>query len=884
MLRVLARAVAGPAVLAVLLSSSVARPQPATKQPAPATPYRAVLDSLRSRCLGPANPGGRVTDLAVVDAQPDTYYVATAGGGVWKTTDGGDTLTPVFDFQPTQCVGAVAVCQGKPEVVYVGTGEANPRNSVSWGSGVYRSADGGKTWSSCGLADTHHIGRVLVHPTDPDTAYVAALGHLWGANPERGLYKTTDGGKTWTHSLKIDPDTGVVDVAMDPTDPKILYAAAWGVRRDGFAGNNPKTQVSAKAGLFKSTNAGRTWDKMTEGLPELPVGRCGIAVSRKDPNVVYAVVQTSKTAAATNTGQVPKAGGPPENGGVFRSADKGQTWEVKNQLVPRAFYYGQVRPDPADADRVYVLGVSLHVSADGGAGFKSLPLVGVRDDLHALWVNPADPKHMVLGTDGGLYVSKDQGRTWVQKRGLLCAQVYGVAVDLGAPYRVYAGLQNNSTWGAPVSTPHPDGVTPADWRRLGGVAGFQVAVDPTNPDTVYTEIQYGGLHRVDLKGARGDTSKAIRPGNPGPTPKEPAGPNRYNWNAPFLISPHDPKVIYFGSQYVWRSGNRGDSWAKVSADLTKATKGPAAVGGRTILTLAESPAKIGLLWAGTDDGNLWVSKLGRGTWTDVSAKLEDVSFPRAISKVECDHKDVSTAYVAVDRHRSDDTKPYLFKTTDYGETWESISKGLPPGAVVGVVRQSSKNPKLLFAGTELGLYTSPDGGETWHHLNKTGLPAGVRVDDLVIHPRERELVIGTHGRGVWVVDIAPLEQLTEEALAADLHVFDVKPTVEVKERPRPAAAKGADPVTKGTFTAPNPPAGVPVTFLLGKSAPKVEVKLTGADAKVISKSVEGRAGLNTVAIPAPPGEYTVEVKAGAATRTLENPAVVKKEEAPAEKE
>ncbi len=884
MVRALVRAAVVAAAAAVWLGTTAA--QPDAGRPAPPTPYRQVLDGLRARCLGPAHVGGRVTDLAVVETRPDTFYVATSNGGVWKTTDGGDTLAPVFDSQPTQCIGAVAVCQGKPEVVYVGTGEANPRNSVSWGKGVYRSTDGGKTWANCGLEATHHIGRVVVHPTDPDTAYVAALGHLWGPNPERGLFKTTDGGKTWTHSLKIDADTGVVDVAMDPADPDTLYAAAWGVRRDAFSGPNPAKQTSGKGGLFKSADAGRTWEPMTEGLPERAYGRCGIAVSKKNPNVLYAVIQTDKTKASTNTGQVAEPGGPADGGGVFRSADKGQTWTVLNQLVPRAFYYGQVRAAPQDADRVYVLGTGLHVSADGGKHFRTMLAAGVHDDKHALWVNPKDANHLILGTDGGLYTSKDQGKTWAAKRGLVIAQFYGVAVDMRTPYRVYGGLQDNGTWGAPVATPHANGITTATWKRVGGADGFQVAVDPTDPNIIYHEIQYGGLIRTDLSAAKGDTTKKIRPGaanekqRPGQPPQQPTA-NRFNWNAPFFLSLHDPSVIYFGSQFVWRSSNRGDTWTKMSQDLSRAGKAAGAANGRTILTLAESPAKSLVLWAGTDDGNVWLSKVTRGTWVDVGKNIEGVPAERAISKIECDHKEPGTAFVAIDRHRNDDTAPYLFKTTDYGETWEPIVKGLPPGAVVNVVRQSSKSPKLLFAGTELGLYASPDGGVNWHHLKNTDMPPTVRIDDLVIHPRERELVIGTHGRGIWVMDIAPLEQLTDEVLAADVHLFDVKPSVELKERPRPAPAKGAEAV-KG-YTAPNPPAGVPVTFFLGKSNLKADVTLTGADGKAVAtKSVNATTiGLYTATLPAPPGEYTVTLKAGSATRT--GKAVVCKEgDAPAE--
>ena len=734
--------------------------------------YEPVLAGLSARCIGPANMGGRIADLAVVESNPAIYYVAAASGGVWKTTDGGTTFKPIFDEQPTQSIGAVAVCQGKPDVVYVGTGEGNPRNSVSWGSGVYRSADGGKTWKNCGLADTHHIGRVVVHPTNPDIAYVAALGHCWGANKERGLYKTTDGGKSWENVNFIDENTGFVDVCMDPSEPDTLYAAAWPMRRDGFSGGSPVKQTGATGGLFKTSDGGKTWEKMAGGLPEkVGYGRCGLAVYAKDPKVVYAVVQTSETVGAlTNAGQPPtpvgKNGQPGTpgkvvTGGVFRSEDKGETWKKVNDLVPRPFYYGQIRIDPSDDKRIYVLGVQFHASSDGGKSFTTIART-IHPDHHALWINPKDGQHLIVGNDGGLFTSKDRGQTFTPNRGLVISQFYGVAVDTRTPYRVYGGLQDNGSWGGPTATHFEDGITQSDWRRLLAADGFQAAVDPTDPNTVYVESQFGGLNRVSLRGGpKGPLAKPIRP-------LAPKGgiPNRYNWNSPILLSPHDPKALYYGAQFLFKSTNRGDTWERISADLTAPTKEEAMnSAAHTVLALAESPVQAGVLWVGTDDGKLWVTKDDGKNWSDVSDKLPGPK-ARAISKIECSHFTPGTAMVAVDRHRNDDFKPYLYVTLDFGETWRAISGNLPAGAVVGVVRQSAKDKFVLFAGTELGLYVTFDAGTKWYHLTKTGLPANVRVDDLVIHPKERELVIGTHGRGIWVMDIAPLEQLAESVWKA----------------------------------------------------------------------------------------------------------------------
>ena len=848
------------AAFAVLVTHGPASAQPDTA-------LRPILDGLRARCIGPANMGGRIVDLAVVESNPDTFYVAAAGGGVWKTTDGGATFTPVFDDQPTLSIGAVAVCQGKPDVVYVGTGEGNPRNSVSWGSGVYKSADGGKTWTHRGLAATHHIGRIVVHPTDPDIAYVAAVGHFWGPNKERGLYKTTDGGKTWELAKFIDADTGFVDVQMDPTDPNTLYAAAWQVRRDGFAAGNPASQTGPNGGLFKTTDAGKTWEKLGGGLPDRPYGRCGLAVYRKDPNVVYAVVQTDKT-VVTPTGQMPaeltkgpKA--PPlgaDAGGVFRSDDKGKTWKKLSDLVPRPFYYGQIRIDPTTDERIYVLGVGFYVSTDGGKTFAAPP-IGAHPDHHALWIDPKNPSHMVLGNDGGLYASKNRGRSFDPLRNLVIGQFYGVAVDSRTPYWVYGGLQDNGSWGGPVATPYPDGITPADWRRVLGSDGFQCAVDPTDPNTVYAETQYGGLNRIDTrlpyltKGA----ATSIRP----PTPKG-AFPDRFNWNAPILLSPHEPKTIFYGGQYLHRSADRGDTWERLSPDLTRAPKdGPVLDWGHTITALAESPLLAGVLWAGTDDGKIWVSRNGGKEWLDRSFDPPGVARDRWISRIVCSAFDGDTAYLAIDRHRHDDFKPYLYKTTDLGQTWTPLTAGLPVGAVVGVVRESSKNRDLLFAGTELGLYASLDGGKTWHHLNKTGLPANVRVDDVVIHPRERELVIGTHGRGIWVMDIAPLEQIVEKVLTASAHLFDVKPVTLLKEQKRDTHPP------KG-YVASNPPPGLSVYFLTN-AKPAGDVRVTCIDAEGKAVGVykgPGKSGLDWCAFDVKEvGEYTIALKSGEFVQT-----------------
>jgi photosystem II stability/assembly factor-like uncharacterized protein len=867
-----------PSLLAVCLS--LAGP--------PAAPLDAetgLLEALRARPIGPANMGGRISALAVVESNPDVMYVGAASGGVWKTTDGGSSWAPVLDHAGTSSIGDVAVAPSNPDVVWVGTGEANARNSVSWGDGVYRSTDGGKSWKHVGLKETHHIGRVVVHPRDPDVAYVAALGRLWGPNKERGLYKTADGGKTWQKVKYIDVDTGFIDVVMDPSDPDTLYAAACCVRRDQFAGGNPAMQTGSGAGVYKTTDGGKTWQRLSRGLPKRPLGRCGLAVARKNPNLVYAVVQTDLT-SVTVKGQPPNVRRlirtdeqgrkipedlTPEHGGVFRSEDGGRTWDWVNSLCPRPFYYGQIRVDPNDPRRVYVLGVKFYASANGGRTFTlPIPAKKVHDDHHALWINPKDSRHLIDGNDGGLYFSRDRAATWEAVRGMPIGQFYGIAVDMSRPYRVYGGLQDNGSWGGLSATRTTAGITLRDWQRVLPGDGFQCQADPEDPGTVYAEIQYGRLNRINLRVGQ---AKPIQP-----KPPRGALPYRFNWSAPVVLSPHDPQVLYFAGNHVFRSPNRGDTWKTISPDLTRGEPGPSLVSGHTISALAESPLKPGLLWVGTDDGALHVTRDGGQTWIDRTGSLRGVPAERWVSRIECSHFAESTAYLALDRHRLDDLRPYLFKTTDFGKTWEPLANNLPDNAPIYVVRESSRNRDLLFVGTETGLHVSLDGGKRWQRL-RGGLPT-VSVHDLVIHPRERELVMGTHGRSIYVMDISPLEELTPKVLAAEAHLFDVRPVVAFRPRNVPPPPKG--------FVAPNPPYGASLWYYL-KTAPAQAPTLTilGRGGKAVATlPAPARAGLQRVvwdlraeedrAATVPPGAYVARLQVGGVT--LEKPLRVEAEE------
>jgi photosystem II stability/assembly factor-like uncharacterized protein len=834
------------------------------------------LDKFIARNIGPANMGGRITDLAVVPGKATTIYVATASGGLWKTSNNGITWAPLFDDQTTGAIGAVAVSASNPDVVWAGTGEANARNSVSCGDGVYKSADGGKTWQNMGLKDSHHVGRIVIHPKDPDTVYVAALGHLWGPNKERGVFKTTDGGKTWAPSKVIDENTGAIDLAMDPSDPDTIYAAFFRVRRDAFCGPNPVVMYGDDAGLYKTSDGGKTWKKMTKGLPKRPLGRCAIDVYRKDPKVLYAVVASDKTDVSNVPGQPAKTNNNPENGGIFRSDDRGETWVKLNDLCPRPFYFSLIRVDPNDDQRVYVGGVPLFVSKDGGKTFNNNGAPGVHADHHALWIDPADSGHLILGNDGGVYFSYDRGAAWEHIRNMPLGQFYGIVLDNRKPYRVIGGLQDNGNWGGPTRSPRREGITAADWFKVTGADGFQCQLDPKNDDIVYCEAQYGRLARVSVK-----TGQEV---NIQPKPPQGGAAYRFNWNSPIVMSAHQPGTMYFGGNHVFRSGNRGDSWDVVSPDLTRGQPGPSKDNGHTLTALAESPLKEGLLWAGSDDGRVSVTRNGGKTWAEVGKNIPDVPAERTVTRIECSPFAEGTAYVTLDRHRNDDRAPYVFKTEDCGATWKPLTKGLPAEGPAHVLRADRRNRDLLFLGTECGLFVTINGGETWQPL-KAGLPP-VPVHDLAVHPRDHELVIGTHGRSIYVLDVTPLQELNAKVLAAPLHLYDGAPAVQY-------AAGGASGIGEGkNYLAPNPPPGAAIWYSLAAPAerPAVVTITDPAGKKVVELTGAKEAGLHRVqwdlrapptttmraGPPVAPGVYTATIRVG--DQTLTRPVRVEAEE------
>ena len=829
-----------------------------------------ILDAFTVRNIGPANMGGRITDLAVVESDPNTFYVASATGGVWKTTDGGDTMKPLFDNQSTSGIGAIAVSASNPNILYLGTGESNPRNSVFPGDGVYKSTDGGATWQHLGLKETHHIGRIAVHPKEPNIVFVAAMGRYWAPNKERGLYKSSDGGKTWQMSKYLDENTGFIDVKMDPEQPDILYAAAYCVRRNAFSGGNPTTQFGKNAGLYKTTDGGATWVKMTDGLPTLQVGRCGISIYSKNPNVIMAVMQTQKAAGgSTATGEAGTSKGDPNAGGVFRSEDRGKTWKHLNTLCPRPFYYGQIRIDPNDDRRIYVLGVQFYTSKDGGKTFANMPGVtfggfvklGMHVDHHALWINPKDSKHLILGNDGGLYISKDQTASWEAIRRMAIGQFYAIAVDNRKPYYVHGGLQDNGSWGGPSANFTQGGIVLGDWKSIGRddafFDGYYCAVDPNDPNIVYSETEYGGLHRRILGGkfSSGVSAKSLKPKS-----------GRFNWSSPLIHSLHNPTTLYFGGNVLFRLDDRGEKTTAISPDLTR-VKTAKGTGGNTLTTISESPLNQGLLYTGADDGALYVTRNGGKDWTDLTNKVPNLPLDRWITRVEASHHDEGTMYLSITRYRNNDYKPYLFKTTDYGQTWTSIVSNLPDHGPVHVIKESSKRKGLIFVGTEYALYVSVDDGKHWHRLGK-GLPT-VPVHDLLIHPRDRDLVIATHGRSIWVTDISPLEQMTPKVLASNTHVFEVRPAVaHVRSKAAPA---------RKNFVGENPPYGAIIHYYLRQGSASAQVVITDKSGKELAKLAGGnQAGLhqvvwdlNAAGAPGtvPPGEYTARLQAGGQTLT-----------------
>ena len=860
-----------PTWLVTLLLTAVAAPLPAqvtTRQ----------LDALHPRNIGPAVMSGRIVDLAVAESDPVTFYVASATGGVFKTTDNGITLVPVFEHEGTHSVGAIALHQRDTSIIWVGTGERANRQSSSWGDGVYKSSDGGRTWTNMGLRDSKHIGRIALHPDDTDLVYVAAMGHLWGPNDERGLYRSTDGGATWQPILQVDENTGAVDVALDPDQPNIVYAATYQRQRRpwGFHGGGPGSA------LHRSMDGGDTWERLTgpgitRGLPEDVIGRMGISIYRSDPRIVYVSVEQGYRYNASTAYTERRAG-------IYRSEDRGDTWELMSDWNPRPMYASQITVDPSDDQRIYMVN-SYSFSDDGGRTF-TVPPQSLHGDDRLVWVNPSDSRHVMKADDGGLGISYDRGLNWLYISDLPVSQYYRVSVDMARPYNVYGGLQDNGSWMGPSETWRQNGIVNSDWTRLGGGDGFINLADTTNNTVIYTESQYLNLSRFDT---RTGERTAIRPGDPvghiagrrnwetwrevGTFEEQRLGNAMApaNWDGPFIISPHDASTLYAGTNIMWKTTDRGDSWQALG-DLTTGTdRRSVPIMGQmpddylpslddgipywpTISAVSESPLRRGLIYAGTDDGRLHVSHDGGERWTDLSARdISDSDVPSAradfpglpngawVSGIEPSRHDEARVYAVWNNYRNDDYANYLYRSDDYGQSWTSITGDLPPDRVLRTVREDLRNPSVLFLGAEIGLYYTMDGGAQWTEL-RGGMPTAA-FNDLVIHPRENDLVLGTHGRGIWILDqINALQELSEEVMARPAHLFTVGPAVQIRRAGRQAHTGDIH------FRGENPPNGAILDYWLAEEQEEGEVAISIEQGGRRVALVEGttRQGMNRV--------------------------------------
>jgi photosystem II stability/assembly factor-like uncharacterized protein len=830
-------------VLIALAACATAAATVFAQGPAPATPVMTAnstgsgpFDRLAFRGIGPATPSGRVDDVAVLESNPAIFYVAGATSGVWKTENMGTTFTPVFDNENTSSVGDIAIAATDPNLVWVGTGENNNRQSSSWGDGVYRSTDGGRSWKHMGLGSSRQIARIIVDPVDFNVVYVAALGDLWAAGGERGVYKTSDGGRTWNQILGVDEHTGATELVMDPNNNKVLYAATYQRRRQpwGMNGGGPGSAI------WKTTDGGANWAKLENGIPAGPKGRIGMDIWRANPNVVYARIEH------------------PTDSGVYRSDDGGASWRRLSTENPRPMYFSQIRVDPKTDSRVYMLGVSLHVSDDGGRTWRADGATNIHVDHHAMWINPANPDHIVLGNDGGVAISHDRSRTWVFMPNLMFAQAYHVSHDMQTPYHVCAGLQDNNTWCGPSAVRTNSGIINDDWYVISGGDGFQPLMDPTDHRVVYGESQDGRMSRIDrLTNER----TSVRPE---PAEGEPA--YRWNWDTAMMLSPHDPRTIYVGANRLFRSSDRGHTWEAISPDLTtnpdraafsimdvkdpdiRIARNDGVTTWGTLVTIAESPNRAGVLWTGSDDGVVSVSPEGGKGWTNVTPKVSGVPAKTYVSKVAPSRFDARTAYVTFDGHRGGDYGTYVFVTSDLGSSFRSIGGTLPKGEVARTITEDLKNPDVLYLGTETGLWVTLDRGKQWTRV-KANLPT-VPIYEIVLHPRENDMILATHGRGIWILDdLAPFQQWARSDSASPAFAFEPAPAI---------AFNAANDQMKGfegdrRFLGPNPVPGATLTYRLRADAKDLKWTIRDAGNTVV-RELSGnavrdglKAGLNSLA-------------------------------------
>ena len=795
------------------------------------------LKHIKWREIGPTSFGGRIDDIEAVPENPKIIFIAAASSGIFKSDDNALTWKAVFDEEGTSLsIGDIAIAPSDPNIVWAGTGEPNNRQSSSWGDGVFKSLDGGETWMPMGLKETHHIGRIAIHPHNPDIVYAAACGHLWGPNEERGLYRTEDGGKTWEKLIYINPDTGFVDVAIEGNG-RVIYAASYQRRRRGwgFIGGGPHS------GLYRSMDGGETWEKLTKDLPEGDTGRIGIEISKSHPHIVYIILQH-------------------KNGGVFRSEDRGESWTHMSSENPRPSYYSQIRIDPKNPNKIFIFGFSFYVSIDGGKTFKTEGTWDrVHPDHHTLWINPNDSDHLMLAGDGGFYISYNGSKTWDFINNIPLAQFYAIGIDTRDPYWIYGGAQDHGGFGLPSRTDNRLGILNSDCVPILFGDGFHCLVDPGNPNLLYASNQQGRLLRINLE-THEETH--LRP-----VPEDSKESYRFAWKTALAMSPHDSSVLYYGANKLMKTSDRGNNWEEISPDLSNnqdwrklpimgmirdentlsQNDGVGHYG--AITAISESPIQADLIYAGTDDGNVHMTKDGGAAWENMTKNFR-LPGPRWVCFIHTSHHDTGTAYVCFSGHRDDDFTAYIFKTTDFGTTWKSISGDIPDGMTVNSIAEHPRNPDLLFAGTEFGLFISINSGKNWV-LARGNLPR-VPVDDIIIQARDNDLILGTHGRGFIILDdIAMLEKLTTDVLNADAYLFPPRDTLQylkTREIPDPGASQ---------FAGPNPDYGALITYYLKddppaseeKSGKKPKVKITILDENQnVVRTLKGpdKKGLNRI--------------------------------------
>jgi photosystem II stability/assembly factor-like uncharacterized protein len=781
-------------------------------------PENAALKGLRWRSIGPANPGGRISVVEGIPGKPDTFYVAGAAGGIAKTVNGGTTFTQIFDNEDVASIGAIEVANSDENIVWVGTGEGDPRNSTSFGNGVYRSTNGGQSWTHLGLTDTERIKRIAVDPQNADIAFVCAVGHTWGPNEERGVFKTTDGGKNWKKVLYKNPSTGCSDIAMDPADAKTLYAGMYTFLRKPYRFDSGGGETA----LYKSTDAGETWTKLTNGLPKGEMDRPGVAVSMSSPNIVYLISETKS------------------EGTLFRSEDRGASWTKVSDntaITFRPFYYDDIRVDPSNPNHLWALASTIQVSHDGGRSWAGTS-AGMHGDQQAMWIDPKNPKRILSGCDGGFQISYDGGVNWEVINNVAFTQFYHVSFDNQQPYHLCGGLQDNGTWCGPSMVTSREGIRKRDWVTVSGGDGFSGVISNADPNLIFSDSQGGEIYVTNLKT---NTSRQIAP-----YPKDLGSTGsaiapykyRFNWNTPIARSPQDPRAIYLGGNVLFRTINNGQSWDVLSPDLTTNDKAKQQSSGGdivvdntaaefycTIIAISESPKQKGVIWVGTDDGNIQVTKDDGKTWTNVVKNIQGLPPNTWIPNIDASPFDAGTAYVAVDRHRDNDFSPYAYKTTDFGQTWTPIRGNLPAKGYVHVVREDPRKKGFLTLGTELGVYASWNDGQSWVSL-RNGLPA-MPVLETVVQPRDGDLIIATHGRGIFIMDnIRPLEQLAD-AMKGESYLFDPPTAIRWQKwgRDNPIGAK--------EYIAQNPPTGAMIDFYAKNGGTPATMKITNATGQTV---------------------------------------------------